>query len=114
MLWQAVEPLAPDRTRVLSGGAFAHKAPGDTSGLERVLTKAAAKLSESVVPDFLPEDKAICERGQRGAAGDFEPGRLVPMEQVLVDFHHFLGRQLHGVTPPPARPSETVGIARDD
>ncbi|MEM8706233.1 MAG: hypothetical protein AAGE98_07240, partial [Actinomycetota bacterium] len=64
--------------------------------------RAVAAASDAIVPDFLPEDKAICERGQRAASGTFKPGPLVAMEQVVIDFHHFLARQLHGETPPSA------------
>ena len=60
-----------------------------------------AKLASSMVAgwgaqqsDFLPEDKAICERGQRAASGDFHPGRLTQLERVVDDFHRFLARRL--------------------
>ena len=53
------------------------------------------------LPDFLPEDKAICERGQRGASGDFSPGRLVPAERVVADFGHYLNWRLNNIEPPP-------------
>ena len=51
--------------------------------------------------DFLPEDKAICERVQRGVSGDFVPGPLVPMERVVADFGHYLNWRLNDVEPPP-------------
>lgn len=112
-LYQYVEPLAPDRTRNIAGGAFEHEDPERSSKIGGFLTKATQRLSESLGPDFLPEDKWICERGQLAASGDFEPGQLVPMEQVIVDFHHFLNRQLHGAPAPPPATSATVGIPRD-
>ena len=52
------------------------------------------------LPDFLPEDKAICERGRRGASGDFNPGRLVPAERVVADFGHCLDWRLNDIDPP--------------
>ena len=60
-----------------------------------------SQASEAIVPDFLPEDKAICERGQRAATGDFEPGPILDVERVVRDFHHFLAQRLHGAEPPP-------------
>ncbi len=45
-------------------------------------------------------DKAICERGQRGAAGDFEPGRLLEVERVVADFGHYLNWRINDVEPP--------------
>ncbi|MGI9610073.1 MAG: hypothetical protein ACR2NL_07240, partial [Acidimicrobiia bacterium] len=73
---------------------------------------AMAKGATLGLPDFLPEDKAICERGQKAATGEFTPGQLVPMEQVVIDFHHFLNRQLHGGEVPPVQTSHSVGIAK--
>ena len=56
------------------------------------------------VKDFLPEDKAICERVRRGASGDFAPGPLIPMERVVADFGHYLNWRLNDVEPPPSHP----------
>ena len=69
--------------------------------------------------DFLPEDKAICERVQRGVAGDFAPGRLVPMERVVADFGHYLDWRLNHVEPPPVhtettRKPRSAGATRGD
>ena len=111
LIWQAVQPLDWNRTRIITGGAYPHPSPEDSKGIAKLLGMAA-NAAGSLVPDFLPEDKAICERGQLAATGDYEPGVLVPMEQVVSDFHHFLARQLHGAAVPPARTSAEVGIAR--
>ncbi len=44
---------------------------------------------------FLAEDKAICERGQRGIqARHSEGGQLVELERVVGDFHHYLAARL--------------------
>ena len=51
-------------------------------------------------PDFLKEDKAICERAQRGFSGDFTPGKLLPVERVVADFGHYLNWRLNDVEPP--------------
>ena len=53
------------------------------------------------LPDFLSEDRAICERVQRGYVGDFAPGRLVPLDRVVADFGHYLNWRLNRVDPPP-------------
>ena len=93
-------------------GRFPNKPPSSQKGLAKFTTKALSSLVSKSYPDFLPEDKFICERGQSAATGDYEPGVLVPMEQVVVDFHHYLNRQLHGADTPPVRTSAEVGIAR--
>ncbi len=103
LLYQFVEPIAVDRTRTISGGAFDYEDPARASKISGLLSKATARVSESLMPDFLPEDKWICERGQLAASGDFAPGQLVSMEQVIVDFHHYLNRQLHNAETPPAK-----------
>ena len=66
-------------------------------------------MSVAVYPmaDLLPEDKAICERVQRGVAGDFVPGRLVPIERVVADFGHYLDWRLNHVEPPPVHTETT-------
>ena len=103
LLWQSATPLDVARSTVTTGAAFTTPSPGTTGGLLGSLTRLATNAAQSAVPDFLPEDRAICERGQRAATGDFRPGQLVgDLEQVVVDFHHFLNERLHGVEPQPA------------
>ena len=109
--WQAVHPLGPHRCTVRTGGASVGstgthsggtRSSGTRSGgrLSRWLTRASDRVAAYSLPDFLPEDKAICERGQRGVAGDFSPGRLVDAERVVSDFGHYLNWRLNGVEPP--------------
>lgn len=112
LLWQVVYPIASDRTLVITGGAYPSPSPATESSLKRWAGTAAAKAAEWAIPDFLPEDKAICERGQQAAIGDYTPGVLVPMEQIIVDFHQYLNRQLHNADVPPVRTSAEVGIAK--
>ena len=112
LLWQAVFPLAADRSRIVIGGAYTSPSPGELSGVSKWTSKATSVALQMAFPDFLPEDKDICERGQRAAEGDYTPGVLVPMEQVISDFHHYLNRQLHGAEVPPVRTSSEVGIAK--
>ncbi|MGI9622039.1 MAG: aromatic ring-hydroxylating oxygenase subunit alpha [Acidimicrobiales bacterium] len=114
LLYQYVEPLAVDRTRTIAAGAFEQEDPERSSKISGLLKKATQRVSESLIPDFLPEDKWICERGQIAASGDFEPGSIVAMEHVITDFHHYLNRQMHGAVTPPVATSETVGVPRPD
>ena len=112
LLWQAVRPVAFDRSEISSGGAYEYPDPDKGRGLGKWLGQAAAAGAEAFVPDFLPEDKAICERGQRAATGDFSPGPIVPMEHIISDFHHFLAHKLHGAALPPVRHAGEVGVAK--
>ena len=112
LLWQAVRPLASDRTEITVGGAYSHPDPDRSRGLTKWLGQAAAAGAEAFVPDFLPEDKAICERGQRAAGGDYTPGVIVPMEHIISDFHHFLAHKLHGAPLPPVQSAGEVGVAK--
>lgn len=112
LLFQAVRPLANDRSEIVSGGAYEYPDPATGRGLGKWLGQAAAAGAETFVPDFLPEDKAICERGQRATTGDFAPGVLVPIEHIISDFHHFLAHKLHGAPLPPVRFAGDAGLAR--
>lgn len=100
-LYQVVEPVTATRSRVIAGGAFTATDPEDSGKVTGLLKKATARATQSLIPDFLPEDKAICERGQQAASGDFNPGTLVPMEQVITDFHHYLNHHTNNIAPPP-------------
>ena len=94
--WLAAHPLTPTTTRVFT--AALTKQPR-----ESVSKKGFDTPPPESVAAFLEEDRAICERSQLGmAARESSGGRLVPLERVVVDFHHFLGSRLLGATPPPA------------
>ena len=59
-------------------------------------------VSDGFATAFLEEDRAICERAQAGMnARRSAGGRLVPLERVVADFHHYLGWRLLGAEPPP-------------
>ena len=81
--WQSVRPIDVGRCALRTGGAFA--SPAGAGSLSKLAKSIAASVSAVAYPmvDFLPEDKAICERVQRGVSGDFVPGRLVAMERVV-------------------------------
>ena len=99
--WQTVHPIGADRCTVRTGGASASTRSAGSSGwLSRWISRTVNRTAAYSLPDFLPEDKAICERGQRGAAGDFSPGRLVPAERVVADFGHYLNWRLNHIEPP--------------
>ena len=81
-VWQAVSPAGTHRCAVRTGGAFASpRYGGALGGLGKWFTNTVG--AGYALPDFLSEDKAICERIQRGFSGDFVPGRLLPVERVV-------------------------------
>lgn len=88
--WIAAHPLSPTSTRVFTGSLTRTKPD--------FLTRA---FSQSYATAFLEEDRRICERGQQGLASRASSGgRLVPLERVVADFHHYLGWRLFGDEPP--------------
>ena len=107
--WLSVHPIDVARCSVRTGSAVA-TAPGAAGRLARSIAESVSAAAYPMV-DFLPEDKAICERVQRGVAGDFAPGRLVPMERVVADFGHYLDWRLNHVEPPPVH-TETTRMLR--
>ena len=107
-VWQAVNPVGPHRCTIRTGGSFIpSRGRRERGRLWEWLAETVGNAAAYALPDFLPEDKAICERVQRGITGNFVPGRLVPMERVVVDFGHYLNWRLNDVDPPAVR-SETV------
>ena len=100
-VWQAVYPIGINQCAVRTGGAFASsRSTGSRGRFSRWFSRFVSSAAAYSLPDFLPEDKAICERGQRGASGDFNPGRLVPAERVVADFGHYLNWRLNDIEPP--------------
>ena len=104
-VWQSVHPIDTHRCTVRTGGAFAsrpsRRRAGRLGSLGEWVSRTMGGAAAYSLPDFLAEDKAICERVQRGMSGDFAPGRLVPMERVVADFGHYLNWRLNDVEPPP-------------
>ena len=87
--WIIAHPVSPTSTRVFQG-TLMRSAPDQ-------VTQA---ISDGYATAFLEEDRAICERAQTGMAARFSRGgRLVPLERVVVDFHHYLAWRLLGQTP---------------
>lgn len=107
-VWLAVHPIGTHRCRVRAGGAYAPVRDGGVFGqLADWFTRTAGNYT---LPDFLSEDKAICERVQRGAVGDFRPGRLLPVERVVEDFGHYLNWRINDVEPPSVHSEQNAGL----
>jgi len=80
--WINVLPVGETSCEVWSGGVSLH---GGT------LPKAESDFNQA----FLAEDKAIVERVQKGMSARFvQGGKLVDMEEILVDFRRFLATRI--------------------
>ena len=89
--WVSVHPLDTAASQIRTG-SFGLKGSLDQS-----------RSGRDFVAAFLAEDRAICERVQgamRARRG--RGGKLVDMDRVVVDFHHFLAARL-------GRPSAAAG-----
>ncbi len=107
-VWLAVSPAGAQRCTVRTGGAYPVRPALERPGWQRAVSTFAMQVASALGlgygrPDFLPEDKAICERVQRGIGGDFAPGTLLPVERVVADFGHYLNWRLNDVEPPAPR-----------
>jgi phenylpropionate dioxygenase-like ring-hydroxylating dioxygenase large terminal subunit len=81
-----VHPVAPDQTAVST--ALLLPSGGEAEFAE-------SPFGAETAQGILGEDRAMCERVQgamRSRAG--APGRLVELERILVDFHHYLADRL--------------------
>lgn len=88
--WIVVHPISPTSTSVFQG-----------SLTKQSVDRVSQRIAEGYASAFLEEDRAICERAQAGMASRHsQGGRLVPLERVVVDFHHYLGSRLAGHQPP--------------
>ena len=68
-----------------------------SDGLSKTKSIASATTQE-FVDQFFVEDKEICERVQRGMTSrQSSGGPLLEIERVVVDFHHYLARQIFKV-----------------
>ena len=86
--WIQVLPVDAEHCIVTAGGLSEHKI-SSFEGAEFDFTRA-----------FLEEDKQICERVQRATHARIgRGGKLVELEQILVDFRHYLGNRLFGSQP---------------
>jgi len=81
--WIHILPEGPEHCSVTPGGLLEYKIK-DYESTEFQFTH-----------QFLAEDKLICERAQQGMrARKGKGGKLVSMEQILVDFHQYLAGRL--------------------
>lgn len=99
MHWIQILPTDAAHCDVIPGGLSPH-AVTDLSSPEFEFTHA-----------FLAEDKEICERVQRGMYSQKgKGGKLVSLEQILVDFRHYIGNRLFGTAPEPFREAEQASL----
>ncbi|TQV87157.1 aromatic ring-hydroxylating oxygenase subunit alpha [Aliikangiella coralliicola] len=69
-------------------------------GLSNYFVSKGEVNQDQLTQDFLEEDKLICERVQRGMHSRIaQGGKLVSMENILVDFRQFLASRLFDSTP---------------
>ena len=96
--------LAPSFVGILSYGSFgwlsAHPIDAQTTQIRSgatLLKEAGAGRDAAFTKAFFKEDKDMCERVQKGMRSQLaKGGKLVDMEQVVVDFHQFLASRLTG------------------
>ncbi|MCO7224942.1 aromatic ring-hydroxylating dioxygenase subunit alpha [Pleionea sp. CnH1-48] len=97
--WIQVLPDGPERCVIRSGGIMEYSGSYKDKALEQFNA------------DFMAEDKAICERVQRGMhAQTGHGGKLVSMEKVVVDFRQFLASRLFNSVPDDFFQSEQAHI----
>ncbi|MCG8463977.1 MAG: aromatic ring-hydroxylating dioxygenase subunit alpha [Xanthomonadales bacterium] len=82
LAWISIRPINAFESRVESGALAADEGREDAE-------------SVAFTQQFFAEDKAICERVQRGVNSAYaEGGALVSLEQVLVDFYAYLAARI--------------------
>lgn len=95
--------LPPNFVGILLGDTFGYLSviPVDAShSIIRAGTLSSSKIDpgkgeKEFVEAFFAEDKWICERNQtamKSKAG--KPGKLVELEQIVIDFHHYLAERM--------------------
>lgn len=87
MVWQALRPVAVDRTDVETGMA------GETRSDDTAVSLPGWDAA------FIDEDRAICEQLQSSASSRWQPGRLLEIERATGDFHEYLAWRLNGAEP---------------
>lgn len=90
MHWIQILPSGPEHCQIIPGG-LSQQSVTNFDSSEFQFTNA-----------FLAEDKEICERVQRGMYSQKTTGgKLVELEQILVDFRQYLATRLFGTTAEP-------------
>ena len=84
--WLSAHPVDENTTRIRSGATYFGQEAQPSDALEQL---------DDFTRSFFEEDKAICERVQRGMRSRHaKGGKLVDMERVVVDFHNYLATRL--------------------
>ncbi|MEM1232111.1 MAG: aromatic ring-hydroxylating dioxygenase subunit alpha [Pseudomonadota bacterium] len=99
--WLSAHPVDEETTRVRSGATY--------------LGDHAPAQDDPFTRAFFAEDQAMCERVQQGMRSQrSKGGKLVDMEQVIVDFHQFLASRLGGTPPSPYFEDENAALWRPE
>jgi phenylpropionate dioxygenase-like ring-hydroxylating dioxygenase large terminal subunit len=104
VIWYRLQPLGPDRLKLLTTTMFAPEALS-LPNYEALRAQAADQLVA-----FHLEDMEVCTAVQRGFyASGWQPGRLSHLEMPVWLFHRYLAARIRGVWPvddQPAAPSQ--------
>jgi phenylpropionate dioxygenase-like ring-hydroxylating dioxygenase large terminal subunit len=100
--WSWLTVLPRDEvSSVVSQGSLVPVRPG----------RVSQRASDAFNAAFMKEDRAICERAQRGMYAELTAGgNLVEMERIVGDFHQYLAWRLFGTEPEARHRSPEVSI----
>jgi len=94
VIWYRLQPLGPDRLKLLTTTLVSHEATG-LPHFEKLHAQAAEQLTA-----FHLEDMQVCTAVQRGLyASGWQPGRLSHLEMPVWLFHRYLAARIRGVWP---------------
>jgi len=94
VIWYRIQPLGPDRIRLLTTTLVAVDVL-DLPNVEELLTEQAEMLYT-----FHLEDMEVCTAVQRGLySSAWQPGRLSHLEMPVWLFHRYLAARVRGVWP---------------
>jgi len=100
VIWYRLQPLGPDRLKLLTTTLFAPEALA-LHNFEQLREQAAAQLTK-----FHLEDMEVCTAVQRGLyASGWQPGRLSHLEMPVWLFHRYLAARIRGVWPTDDHPA---------
>lgn len=100
--WVSILPDGPEKTQIFSGGVYTQAGQAD---------KAQMNFTEA----FMQEDKLMVERVHKGMKSPSgKGGKLVSLEQPLVDFRHFLAARLFDFEPPEHKISDKAAMLTKD
>jgi phenylpropionate dioxygenase-like ring-hydroxylating dioxygenase large terminal subunit len=94
VIWYRLQPLGPDRLKLLTTTLVAPEALG-LPQFEKLHAQATEQLTT-----FHLEDMQVCTAVQRGLyASGWQPGRLSHLEMPIWLFHRYLAARIRGVWP---------------